>query len=316
MRTIIITVTALLLVLIAWCFSTADAALRSTLYDSSMAILLPYVGYFVLLLTLSLCFNIVAESPAMRRYMLSQAWWLWVVHNLFGMLTLLLALMSGLFFYALVSYTLGLSPPDNLVESLQYPAGPLLLGVLVAAWGATALALSGWSGALQWLIFRCEFDHVTSLRWIVSNFLYWPLGFMAVFLFGLGSAAVFWWVDPNAVLSIGGAVLGAVVGKKLGRLAQEVQPADAEATTPLPYTFPLTATPHEELQSGRESLHAQSVGPRPRNRHSGEAALPLSTNDMALTEFRPAGPDVKVLLFLVVALLLCGLFWNVMLPRV
>lgn len=155
------------------------------------------------------------------------------------------------------------------------------------------------------MIFRREFNHVTWLRWIVSSFLYWPLGFMAVFLFGLGSAAVFWWVDPNTVLSIGGAVLGAVVGKKLGRLAQEVQPADAEATTPLPYAFPLTATPHEELQSGRKY-----------NRHSGEAALPISTNDMALTEFRPAGPDVKVLLFLVVALLLCGLFWNVMLPRV
>ncbi|HYP42196.1 MAG TPA: hypothetical protein VEX13_17700, partial [Chloroflexia bacterium] len=80
--------------------------------------------------------------------------------------------------------------------------------------------------------------------------------------------------------------------------------------------FPLTATPHEELQSGRKSLHAPGVGLGPRNRHSGEAALPISTNDMALTEFRPAGPDVKVLLFLVVALLLCGLFWNVMLPRV
>lgn len=146
MRTIIISVTALLLVLIAWCFSAVDAALRSTLYDSSMAILLPYVGYFVLLLTLSLCFNIVAESPAMRRYMLSQAWWLWVVHNLFGMLTLLLALMSGLFFYALVSYTLGLSPPDNLVESLQYPAGPLLLGVLVAAWGRRRLPCRGGAG--------------------------------------------------------------------------------------------------------------------------------------------------------------------------
>lgn len=100
--------------------------------------------------------------------------------------------------------------------------------LFVLSCGVTTAVLGAASGVLQWLVFLPNLGHVSALRWVFGNVLFWSVSYPLSLLLAAGFSLLMRddIIDPMMVVF--GVVYGCILGVKIGGLAAEHTPPESK----------------------------------------------------------------------------------------